>query len=92
MAKLNFDVPDASGGPTITHSVDFDTMTPEEAATYLGLDAAGGKKLKAAVAALAPDAAAQATLGHLVAAGIKAAETIIRGGGSTAGLLAGLLG
>lgn len=81
MAKINFDVVDENGNPTVTHAIDFDTMLPDEIADELSLDGNAGKSMLALTKKVAQVAQSQAMLNKLVATGAVLAERILKSGG-----------
>lgn len=72
---------DADGGPKATSGIDWDNTSVEALGAYLAAGDATAK-LKALAKEFGLDAAAQAKVNKLVAAGIHAAVSYAKGGGS----------
>ena len=87
MARIDFDDP----AVTVTHTVDFDAMTPAERADKFGLDANSKARLEALTAAMAGVAHDQGTLNKLVQAGAALAVKAIEAGVQPSAILGAVL-
>lgn len=77
---IDFDHVGPDGGPVVTSSIDFDTMTEAQIAAVLGLDSATGARFHALTGAMAGIAHDQATLDKLGAALVSLAVKAIGSG------------
>lgn len=85
MAIIDFD------HGTVTHSIDFDSLTPAEIAVKLGTGKEANERYAKLVEAMAGVAHDQATLNKLVATGVQLAVKQLASGSGVAGLLGALV-